>query len=135
MRFHPKLIDEWKIVEETYDKLGGLGMLNSFNNLRYAIQKHPVLSKYKSPYYFDGILQRKPLNPFLFQEYPDNVEFDSICGELVRLIRENVRPEHIRPYRTSLQDSVSRLRKIIKRHAVAIEKLRLLEHDSTTKTR
>ena len=126
MRFDPALKDDWKAVESEYSEPFGPSSLEDYNNLKYAIQKHPVLSKYKSPYYFDGILQRKPLNPFLFQEYPDNVEFDSICEELVRLIRENVRPEHIRPYRTSLQDSVLRLRKIIKRHAIVIEKLKLM---------
>lgn len=127
MRFDPKLADKWKSVEETYDKLHKPNALDSLNNLRYAIQKHPVLGKIGKPYYFDGELQRTVLNPFLFERGHDKKQIDELSDELVRLIKENVRPEHIRNYVSTLQSSVSRLAEAISKHKLLIEKIKSAE--------
>lgn len=84
------------------------------------------MSKFKNPYYFDGIL-RRILDSFLFQVYPNDKEFDYVYDELVRLFKENVRPEYVRPYRSNLEDSISRPRKIIKKQELIVEKLKPLE--------
>ncbi len=80
MRLDSKLVDDWKSVEKTQYELEGPNMLDSFNNLRHAIKTHPVLNKFERPYYFDGILQRTLLNPFLFKEFSDEGEFNHICN-------------------------------------------------------
>lgn len=127
MRFDPKLADRWKSVMETYTKVHKPDMFDSFNDLKYAIQKHPVLGKLEKPYYFDGELQRTLLNPFLFDRSIDERQVDELCDELVQLIRQNVRPEHIGNYISTLQDSVSRLEDVLKKHRLLIEKMNSAE--------
>jgi DNA-binding PadR family transcriptional regulator len=126
MRFDPELVDDWEKVEEKYSEISH-PLLDSFNNLRYAIEQHSSLSKFKERPDFNGILQRRPLNPLLFDRCLEDEEFDELSDELVRLIKENVIPGYIKPYRTSLEDSVKRLRKAIKRHKILIEKIKTIE--------
>ena len=129
MRFDPELIDNWEKVEEKYSEVGH-PLLDSFNNLRYAIEQHHSLRKFKGRPDFDGILQRKPLNPLLFERGLEDVEFDELSDELVRLIKENVILGYIKPYRTSIQDNVKRLRMVIKRHRILIKKIKAIESEA-----
>lgn len=128
MRSDLELSGIWKSVEETYQKVYTPNILDSYNNLKYAIQKHPVLGKFEKPYYFDGELQRTLLNPFLFKRGLDEEQVNKLSDELVKLINENVRPQHIRNYVSTLQDSVVRLEKTIQRHELLIEKIKSLKH-------
>lgn len=132
MRFDPELVDKWENVETTYSRFDGYPLLDCFNNLKYAIQQHPSLSKIKGRPYFNGILQRVPLNPLLFERGLDEKEFDELSDELARLIKENVEPGYIKPYRTSLQDSVKRLRTVIKHHKILIKKIKAIENSTST---
>ncbi len=43
------------------------------------------------------------------------------------MIKENVRPEFVNAYRSSLEDSVSRLKRIVNRHELMISKIREIE--------
>jgi len=127
MRFDTKLVDKWKSVEEAYDKIHKPTTLDSFNNLSYAIQKHPVLGKIGRPYYFDGELHRTVLNPFLFERPLSEKQVDELSDELVRLMSENVRPEFLKIYIASLKDSLSRLENVVKRHRLMINKIKSLK--------
>jgi predicted 2-oxoglutarate/Fe(II)-dependent dioxygenase YbiX len=126
MRFDPELAEKWKAIEQAHYKIEEPNSLDSFNNLKYAIRNHPILSKLEKPYYFDGELQRTLLNPLLFENSLNDKQFDELSDELVRLIKENVKPEFIKNYYSTLQSSVSRLEKIIKRHKLLIEKIKAM---------
>ncbi|MFZ7138011.1 MAG: hypothetical protein ACOWW1_06305 [archaeon] len=127
MRFDPDLVDNWEKVEEAYSQNERHSMLDSFNSLCYAIQQHSKLNKFKGKPDFDGVLQRRPLNPLLFERGLENEEFEELSDELVRLIKENVLLDCIKPYRSSLEDSLNRLKTIAKRHQILIEKIKNIE--------
>ena len=127
MRFDPELADQWESVMETYTKVHRPNILDSFNNLKYAIKKHPILGKLEKQYYFDGELQRTLLNPFLFERGLTEEQIDDLSGELAMLIRENVQPEHVKNYVSTLQDSVARLEDVLKKHRLLIEKIKSAE--------
>jgi hypothetical protein len=48
-------------------------------------------------------------------------------GELAILIKENVQPEHVKNYISTLQDSVFRLKDVLKKHRLLIEKMKSTE--------
>lgn len=127
MRFDPKLADQWESVMETYTRFHRPNIFDSFNDLKYAIQKHPVLGKLGKPYYFDGELQRTLLNPFLFERGLSQEEIDDLSGELAMLIRENVQPEHVKNYISTLQDSISRLEDVLAKHRLLTDKIKSTE--------
>lgn len=129
MRFDPELADKWMSVEEKYAGIEKPTVWDSYINLAYAIQKHPDLSTFERPYYFDEELQRTLLNPLLFEDWIDDKQFNILSDELVRLISKNVRPEHIEGYYSSLQRSVFRLGKIIRRHKLLIKKIKSLQRE------
>lgn len=130
MRFDPELSDKWKDVEQTYGASYEQSIFDSYNNLKYAIRKHPTLSKLK-PWYFDGELQRTLLNPLLFGASIGGKQFDELSDDLVRLVEENVKPEFIKNYRSTLQSSVSRMEKILSRHKLMIRKIETISSQQT----
>jgi hypothetical protein len=133
MRTDPELAEKWKTVEKIQFKIEKPNILDSFNNLRYAIGKHPILSKLKRPWYFDGELQRTLLNPLLFETSLSDKQFDGLSNELVRLIKQNVKPEFIRNYRSTLQSSASRLEKTLSRHKLVIRKIETITVNELSK--
>jgi hypothetical protein len=128
MRFDPELAEKWKAIEQAHYRIEEPNILYSYNNLKYAIKNHPVLSMFEKPYYFDGELQRTLLNPLLFETSLSDRRFDEFSDELVRLIKENVRPEFIKGYRLSLESSAARLVKITDRHKFMISKIKAIEN-------
>ena len=52
MRFDPEVRDRWQDIEKTYDPTVTFTLFDSYANLLYAIQKHPILREYRKPYYF-----------------------------------------------------------------------------------
>lgn len=127
MRFDPELSKEWKAIEQAYYKIERPNTFDSYINLKYAIKNHPVLSKFEKPYYFDGELQRTLLNPLLFETSLSDNQFNELSDELVKLIKENVRSEFVKNYESTLQNSLSRLEKMIRRHNLMINKIKKIE--------
>jgi len=133
MRFDPELAEKWKAIEQAHYKIEEPNILDSYNNLKYAIKNHPVLSKFEKPHYFDGELQRTLLNPLLFETSLNDEQFDELSDEFVRLIKQNVKPEFIKNYHSTLQSSVSRLEKTLSRHKLVIGKIEAIAVNELSK--
>jgi len=126
MRFDPETRDRWKEVERTYDKTVTFTAFDSYANLLYAIQKHPILRQYRKPYYFmDQVLQQVPLNPFTWGG-PREGEMEKVYDELVKVIKESVRSEHISAYYRVLEDAISELNVILARHKLLMKKMQAI---------
>lgn len=126
MRFDPEVRDRWQEIERAYDKTVTFTAFDSYANLLYAIQKHPNLRQYRKPYYFmDQELQQVPLNPFLWGG-PREGEEEKVYNELVKVIKESVRSNHIFSYYRVLEQAVSELDAILDCHKLLIKKMQIL---------
>jgi len=127
IRFDPEVRDRWPDIERRYEDLAGHSLYHSYANLLYAIRKHPKLRKHQKPYYFmDGELQRTALNPFLWTDRREEDEVVKLYDDLVKVIKDNVRPQFILNYYITLEESAQRLERVLKRHRLLMEKMKKL---------
>lgn len=127
IRFDPEVKDRWREVEGIYEKVMEFSGFESYANLRYAIQEHPQLNEYQRPYYFmDGELQQTVLNPFIYVGTYEAEEVTQLYDELIRVLRETVRTEHILRYYLTLEESASEIEAILNRHRLLITKMQSL---------
>lgn len=126
MRFDTQMMDTWKQVQTAYEDLREFSEFDSYANLQYAIQMHPILKEYRKPYYFmDQELQQVPLNPFIWGG-PRDGEVENVYTELAKIIKESVRSEHIFSYYRVLEEAVSELEEILNRHKLLMRKMQKL---------
>lgn len=133
MRGDSELSNHWDAVEAIYEKDHTPNILDSFASLYYAIRTHPTLGKLQKSRYFDNDLYLTILKPLLFDSSLKEEQFDELSDELTVLIAKNVRPEFIKEYRKSLQRNISRLKEIIKRHRILVDKIKSLEAQLSTR--
>lgn len=126
MRLDPEVRDRWQEIEKTYDETVTFTAFDSYANLLYTIQKHPILRQYRKPYYFmDQELQQVPLNPFIW-DGPHEREVKKVYDELVKVMKESVRSDHIFSYYRVLEEAVSELNEILACHKLLLEKMQTL---------
>ena len=127
MRSDPQVMDTWKQVQTAYEDLREFSEWDSYVNLQHMIRTHLILKEYRKPYYdINDELQRVPLNPFIYGHRPREEEVEKVYDELVNVIKESVRSDHIFSYYRVLEDAVSALDKILARHKLLMKKMRTL---------
>jgi len=128
IRLDPEVRHIWMDkVEKTYEELTKHTLFDCYANLVYGIQEHQELGEYQRPHYFmDGYLQLKALSPFIYRGEREVEKVTQLYDELIEVIKVCVRSEHIPYYYKTLAQSVPRLKGILDRHYLLMDKLKTL---------
>ena len=87
-----------------------------------AIEQHPILKKYdETNYFMNDVVSQTTLNPFLYVN-PRAEEVVDYYGELIGLLEENVKSEHILSYYQTLDEKQVRTKKGVTKTQPASQK-------------
>ena len=123
LRLDPEIRDHWPQEGVTYEKVIEHTDLDSYQDLEYAIRKHPKLSKYRVVWDLMGEeLQGVLLRPFIIGNRYKSRE-TILYDDLVEAIRKNVRTDHVLPYYFVLRNSFNDITEVLECNRLLLRKM------------
>jgi DNA-binding Lrp family transcriptional regulator len=123
LRNDPEVRDQWSQEGVSKEWISEHNDLDSYQDLVYAIRKHPRLSKYSEPWnLMCEELQGLLLKPFVVGNRFGSRE-TALYDELVKIIRKNVRSDHVLPYYLVLHNSLNDITEMLECNKLLLRKM------------
>jgi hypothetical protein len=126
LRLDSEVCDQWPQEGVKYEGIIEYTDLDSYQDLEYAIRKHPKLSRYRKAWNLMGQdLQGILLKPFIVGN--EHKQRDpTTSDDLVNVIKQNVRSEHILPYYFVLRDSLTDITEVLECNKLLLSRMKKL---------